>query len=133
MARYLAAEEILAIHALIVEETGGSDGVREPGLLSSIARRPQASFGGAELHPHIFAKAAALCEAIANYHVFVDGNKRTAFASAARFLHVNGYELVAPNREVERVMVAVAEKRMDEQALALWLKKHSRKPRSRRT
>jgi death-on-curing protein len=127
MTRYVKAEEMLAIHALIVEETGGSHGVREPGLLSSIAHRPQASFGGKDVHPTLFAKAAALCEAIVNYHVFVDGNKRTALAVTARFLDLNGYALSATNKEVERMVLAVAEKKLDEEALAVWLKTHAKK------
>src|SRR3989338_5090456 len=87
--RYLAAQELLMLHARVVDATGGVHGVRDVGLLQSIIVKPSAQFKSSELYPSIFKKAAVLLEAIANYHVFVDGNKRTAFMAAAYFLHIN--------------------------------------------
>jgi death-on-curing protein len=127
MIRYLTAEELLIIHSLIIEETGGSHGVRDIGLLESIVARPQIGFSGKDLHPNVFTKVAVFAEAITNYHAFIDGNKRAAFVAAARFLDINGYQVIATNREVEQAMLAVAEKRMNEIALAVWFKKHSKK------
>lgn len=127
MTLYLTAEEILAVHSLIVEATGGSHGLRDVGLLESIIARPKAGFGGRDLHTDLFTKVAVFAEAITNYHVFVDGNKRTAFVATARFLVINGYEITATNKEVEKTMLAVAEKRTDEAKLAVWLKKHSKR------
>lgn len=130
MTRYLTAEEILAIHSLVIEATGGSHGLRDVGLLASIAARPQAGFSGKDLHQDVFTKAAVFAEAITNHHVFVDGNKRTAFVATARFLSINGYHITANNAEVEETMLAVAEKSMNEKALATWLKKNSTRPPS---
>ncbi len=125
MIRYLTAEEILVIHALVVDETGGSHGVREPHLLVSIAHRPQMSVSKREIHGGIYTKAAALAEAIVNYHVFIDGNKRTAFVATARFLAVNGYRFTATNKEVEKTMIAIATKEITPKALAMWIKKNT--------
>ncbi len=125
MTRYLTADEILAIHSLVVEATGGSHGLRDVGLLASIVMRPQAGFGGKDLHKDVFVKAAVFAEAITNYHVFIDGNKRTAFVATARFLAINGHHITASNAEVEETMLAVAKKSMNERGLALWLKKNS--------
>lgn len=113
------------LHARVVDATGGSHGVRDIGLLQSIVVKPSAQFDGRELYPGIFQKAAVLLEAIANYHVFVDGNKRTAFTAAAYFLHINGYELVATNKAVEKTVLAVATKRMNPDALEAWVEKHA--------
>jgi len=41
---YLSVKDILIIHALILDETGGSHGVREVGLLKSLAERPKNRF-----------------------------------------------------------------------------------------
>lgn len=125
--RYLSAEEILVLHALVVDETGGSHGVRDAHLLASIAHKPQARFDGKELYGDIFHKAAVLLEAIANYHVFLDGNKRTAFIVASRFLYLNRYEFTANKKEAEKVVLAVATKHFKLEELSQWLKKHSRK------
>ena len=115
------------LHARVVDATGGSHGVRDVGLLQAIIVKPSAQFGGNELYPSIFKKAAVLLEAIANYHVFVDGNKRTAFMAAAYFLHINGYELVATNKAVEKTVLAVATKHMNLAALEDWIEKHTEK------
>ena len=54
-------QEVLLLHTKITRRTGGSDGVREPGLLESALARPHASFGGTALYPRLTDKAAALC------------------------------------------------------------------------
>src|SRR3989338_5611926 len=108
MMQYLTAEEILAIHDLLIEHIGGSLGVREEGLLLSIAERPKTAFDGTEQYPTIFLKAAAYLEAIANYHVFVDGNKRTAITVASIFLRANNYTISLPVDESESFIIRVA-------------------------
>lgn len=130
--RYLTAEEILILHAFVVDETGGSHGVRDVHLLQSIVHKPQSQFGGKDLYAGIFKKAAVLAEAVVNYHVFVDGNKRTSFVTAARFMHLNGYEISATNTGVEETILGVATKTIDIDSLTTWLKKNSKKIRKGR-
>jgi death-on-curing protein len=124
--RYLTAEEVLVLHALVIDEFGGSHGVRDIALLGSIIHKPQSRFGGRDLYQTLWDKAATLCEAIVNYHVFVDGNKRTALIATARFLVLNGHELTATNKQIERVILSVATNKVDTTGLAVWLKKHTR-------
>ena len=124
---YLEAAEITAIHDQIIEATGGSLGVRESELLESIAMKPQASFAGHELYPSLFAKAAALYEALCNYHVFIDCNKRTSAIAMYRFSVINGYELVATNQELETYTLSIANSHPDLANVAIWLEKHAKK------
>jgi death-on-curing protein len=127
MIRYISAEDILLMHALVVDETGGTHGVRDVNLLASVAESPKTTFDGKELYPSLFTKAAVLCEKLVNYHVFVDGNKRTAFVSLGRFLEINGMALEASNAEVELVMVSIAEKKMGISEIVDWIQSHSQK------
>ena len=129
--KYLSAEDILVLHALVVDEIGGSHGVRDTHLLQSIVHKSRTRSGGKELYPGVFLKAAVLFEAVATYHVFVDGNKRTALIATSRFLAINGYELTAANKDAEDITLSVATKNTDVHALAVWFKKHSRKTRRR--
>jgi death-on-curing protein len=124
---YLAEEEIQAINQVVIEETGGSIGVREPGLLASIAQKPGAGFGGEDLYPDIFLKTAVLYEAIVNYHVFIDGNKRTGFAAMARFLAINSYGIKVTDKEIEEFTIGIALKQQDLADIAEWIKRHARK------
>lgn len=124
--QYLSAQEILVLHALVVDDTGGSHGVRDIALLQSIAHKPSASLGGSDLYGTVWMKAAVLLESIANYHVFIDGNKRTSLIATARFLALNGYELTATNKAVEKTVLAVATKIVTIEKLAEWLEKNSK-------
>jgi death-on-curing protein len=124
---YLEATEITTIHDQIIDATGGSLGIRESELLESIATKPQASFAGHELYPSLFAKAAALYEALCNYHVFIDGNKRTSAIAMYRFLAINGYELVATNQELEIYTLSIANSHPDLANVAMWVEKHAKK------
>jgi death-on-curing protein len=120
---YLTAEQVVFIHAFVVEETGGSHGVRDLGLLESAVARPQATFDGDDLHPDIFIKAAALLHALIQNHPFVDGNKRTGTLAAILFLELNGYELNAKNKELESFALRVAISRISLSEIADWLRK----------
>ncbi|OGG49235.1 hypothetical protein A2704_03735 [Candidatus Kaiserbacteria bacterium RIFCSPHIGHO2_01_FULL_54_36b] len=126
--RYLTAAEIVAIHDKVIEETGkGLPGVRDEHLLKSLAERPRASFGGTEQYKTIFEKAAALLEAIATYHVFLDCNKRTAVGATTVFLNVNGYDIKLPIDESEEFILAVAQKQKTILEIAAWLEARSQK------
>ena len=124
---YLTGDAVLVFHHEIIEETGGLHGVRDIGLFQSIIAKPQMTFGAKELYPDLFAKAAVYCASFAQYHVFSDGNKRTAFATAVRFLYLNGYNVVASQTAVEIFMIAVAMKQHNDTAIAAWFKKHAKK------
>lgn len=130
--QYLSAADILAIHDRIIEETGGMLGVREANLLQSIAQRPKTAFGGVEQFPDIFTKAAVYLESIATYHVFLDGNKRTALSAAAVFLHMNGFSASFPTAVTEHFMLAAAQRHRSLEDIAAWLKKHSKSARRKK-
>jgi death-on-curing protein len=125
--KYLSAADIVGVHDRIIEETRGMLGVREENLLLSIAERPKTTFGGTAQFPDMFTKAAVYLESIATYHVFLDGNKRTALTVAAVFLLLNGYQTTLPVEESEVFMVAAAQRHKTLSEIATWLKKHSRK------
>lgn len=125
--RYISATEILAIHDRVIEETGGSFGVREEHLLQSLAERSRASFGGIEKFPGVCMKAAAYLEAVAMYHVFVDGNKRTAITVAGVFLKANGYNIELPVAESEEYILRVVTEKLSVEKIAEWLEKNSTK------
>jgi len=67
------------LHNILIEEFGGSKGVRDVGSLEAALNRPFATFDGQDLYPTAEEKAAALFESIIINHPFMDGNKRTAY------------------------------------------------------
>jgi len=124
---YLKVNQILAIHEEVIKETGGSKGIRDIHLLESGVARPQATFGGKDLYPEIFSKAAALGHSIIQNHPFIDGNKRVGYMAMRLFLNVNGCDLKASLDEKYKFVMEIAEKIIDEKYIAMWLENHSRK------
>ena len=57
---YPSVDDVLNLHELLIDATGGSHGVRDHGLVEAAVARPQQTFGGQDLYPMIFAKTAAL-------------------------------------------------------------------------
>jgi len=55
-------KQALGIHEMVVKQFGGSMGVRDAGGLESALARPFQTFGGEDLYPDLFSKAAAIGE-----------------------------------------------------------------------
>jgi death on curing protein len=125
----LSSEQVLFIHARLVDEAGGMHGVRDLGLLRSAVARPRAIFGGEDLYPDIFRKAAALMESLILNHPFLDGNKRTAISAAGLFLLRNGQQLSVTQQALEQFTMDMALKRRDIEDAANWFKKHTKRER----
>ena len=124
---YLTLEQIFLIHDEQIENFGGSHGIRDLALLESAVMRPQSTFGGDEVYETVFDKAAALMHSLILNHPFVDGNKRTGSASGIVFLEMNGFRLEVGDRELVQTAVKVAQKEIDIDKIASWLKEHSRR------
>jgi death-on-curing protein len=123
--KYLTTEQILFLHARLLSETGGSQGVRDLGLLVSAAGRPKGTFEENDLYPDIYTKAAALMHSLIQNHPFVDGNKRTGIAAAVILLQVNGFRPVSTNQDVETFTLSVAKGEQDAPDIASWIEHHS--------
>jgi len=104
---------------------GGSSGTRDLSLLQSALGNVEATFGGEYLHESIFEMAAAYLYGICRNHPFVDGNKRTAAATALTFLDYNGVEIEATEDELYDLMIGVAEGRIAKEAVSVFLERHS--------
>lgn len=124
---YLTLEQVLAIHDYQIEKFGGSHGLRDLGLLESAVMRPQASFGGVDMYQTVFEKAAALMHSLVLNHPFVDGNKRTALASALVFLELNSFQVIAKSQQLYNLTVQLALGEKDTKQVASFFKTHSKK------
>jgi death-on-curing protein len=105
---FLDLERVLRIHRSMIKAYGGSEGLRDAGLLHSAIAVPQSSFGGQFLHTDLFEMAAAYMYHIVQNHPFVDGNKRTGAAAAIVFLAMNDVTLRADEDGLVDVTLKVA-------------------------
>lgn len=118
---FLTVDDVLALHAQQLARYGGAAGLRDRALLDSAVAQPQASFGGAWLHPDLWTMAAAYLFHLVQNHPFVDGNKRTGLLSALVFLSLNGVTLDQATPALYDLTMAVADGRLDKPALAAAL------------
>jgi death-on-curing protein len=124
--QYLSLQELLLLHARLIQRTGGSPGVRDMGLLESALAPPQATFDDTDLSPDSCHKGAALLHALCQYYPFVDGNKRVALAATGILLELNGHALTAGNDEAVSLLRRVATGAAQVTEIAAWLQSHSR-------
>jgi len=117
-------DKVLLLHKLIAEETGGSIGVRDEGLLESALESTFSSFGGKEFYPTKEEKGARLGYTLISNHAFVAGNKRIGMYIMLTFLEVNGIRLECTNEELVEVGLSVAGGTMGYEALLNWVIEH---------
>jgi death-on-curing protein len=120
---WLFEETVTAIHQRQIAEHGGSDGLRDEGLLSSALARPQNLLAYGEPRPDLASLAAGYAYGIASNHPFIDGNKRTALVAARTFLILNGVDLDATQDEKVLTFLNLAEGVISEEELADWIRK----------
>lgn len=123
--KYLTTEDVLLLHHLSIEKSGGSHGLRDAGLLDAAVHRPQATFAGEDLYPTLFDKAGALCHSLIKNHAFVDGNKRTSLLSSMTFLELNGHIFKCSQDELVEFGLKIDNENVSADGIASWLKSHS--------
>ncbi len=122
----ISLEELVWLHTVAVTEFGGSQGVRDRGLLESAIARPLATFGGKNLYDTPHKRAAALAESLVMNHGFVDGNKRTAMYAMAAWLEREGYVIDAARRELRDLALSIASHELSTEQIATWLVQRSK-------
>jgi death-on-curing protein len=118
-------EQLLFLHARLVDKTGGSHGVRDLNMLLSALGRPQASYDLRDLYPIIYTKAAALMDSLIRNHPFLNGKERTGITAAAMFLRMNGYQLSGTNIELEEFALGVAQSKHHIEEMAGWFRMYT--------
>ncbi|WP_436515420.1 type II toxin-antitoxin system death-on-curing family toxin [Ekhidna sp. To15] len=122
----ISEKEVLEIHAILIEQFGGSNGVRDKELLDSALNRPYQTFDGNELYPTPIDKAAAILESIVKNHPFTDGNKRTGYV-LARLLLMNEHLDIAANQEQKyQLVISISKGELTFDQIKEWLEKNSR-------
>jgi death-on-curing protein len=122
--RYLSLEEVLELHRMVMQQSGGASGLRDLNVLESALAQPRMTFGGEDLYPSFVEKAAALGFSLVRNHPFLDGNKRIGHAVMETFLILNGYEIQASVDEQEDLILRLAAGELDRVAFTDWLRLH---------
>lgn len=120
----LTVKQVIKLHTQVVMATGGNDGIRDMGLLESAVNAPFQSFGGYDVYPTIYEKAARLGFGLAQNQAFIDGNKRIAAHALMAFLELNNIEIDCTKFELFSVFYKLAASEVTFDDLVDWIKKH---------
>lgn len=123
--KYLTLRELLLIHSIVIDETGGAHGVRDTRMLFGVVEAPKQHVFGKELYPTVFEKAGIYVRDIIMNHPFIDGNKRTGMTVAGVFLENNGFTLFFNGGEVEHFALKIVRDHLGVSVISKWLESHS--------
>ena len=129
----LLLNDVLQFHADLANTYTMETGIHDMNLLQSAVNAPFQTFGGADLYPTVYDKAARLCYGLTKNHPFSDGNKRTAVHTTLIYLGLNDIFLEYSQIDLENVIIAIADGSMKADELTDWIKNHVSKqpPHSR--
>lgn len=115
--RFLLLTEVYELHQRALEEHGGCDGVREPGLVeSSLASAENTFWYGKGDEADV---AAAYAFHLAESQAFIDGNKRVGVATALVFLGMNGFRFpTQDDDQLFQALIDISAKRQTKSDLA---------------
>ena len=113
----LSKDQIIKLHSHLIQETGGTDGIRDEGLLESVLAAPFQSFSGTEIYSSIQQKAARLGYGLVKNHAFIDGNKRIGAHVMLVFLALNKIELTYTQDELSDTFLKIASGELSQQDL----------------
>ena len=122
--KILKKRQILLLHSVLIAESGGSDGVRDEGLLDSAINTPFQTFSGQDLYPTVLEKAVRLGFGLIRNHPFIDGNKRIGTHAMLVFLNLNSITLSYEDDELISTILSVASGEMDADGLLKWIQQH---------
>ena len=122
--KILKKRQILLLHSALIAESGGSDGVRDEGLLDSAVNTPFQTFSGQDLYPTVLEKAVRLGFGLIRNHPFIDGNKRIGTHAMLVFLNLNSITLSYEDDELISTILSVASGEMDADDLLKWIQQH---------
>jgi len=121
----LRVDEVCRLHQMLCAASGGSDGLRDRGLLESAVLSMDAAFGEVERYPSLEEKAARLAYGLISNHPFVDGNKRIGVLAMLALLRANGIELRYTQRELTAFGLDAAAGKLDYADILAWIGSHA--------
>jgi len=113
----LDTDQVLYLHNLMCNATGGSSGLRDRAVLESAIYHCYASFEGKDLYPTVEEKSARQAYGIIKNHPFIDGNKRTGLFVMLIFLELNNIKLNFTQSELVDLGIGIAKGKIDSEQL----------------
>jgi death-on-curing protein len=121
----LTTGQVVLLHQMLLDETGGLDGLRDEGLLDSALNVAFQTFDGQDLYPSLLTKAARIGFALVCNHPFTDGNKRIGILAMMVFLELNGIVLDCTDDDLIALGLGLADGSLSATQLEDWIHNHT--------
>ncbi len=122
---WIGRELASAVHAKMITQYGGSEGLRDESALLAGLERARNLHAYGEPPPDVADLAAVYAGGVVLNHPFLDGNKRVGFVLAALFIRMNGYDFAAPEVEAAVWTLKFAARACSEAEYAAWLRRYA--------
>lgn len=120
----LTKRQIIQLHSQMIQQSGGTDGIRDEGLLDSALGQPFQTFADMDLYPTVIDKAVRLGYSLITNHPFIDGNKRVGTHAMLVFLDINGISLEYDDEDLIALILQIAAGKADDRNLNAWVRSH---------
>lgn len=121
---FIDLDNVILFHKKIVNKTGGSDGVRDLGLIESALNRGVMTFDGRELYEGTEMKISVITHGLIRNHGFIDGNKRIGVAVMILLLKLNNILIKYSQQELIDLGLGVAKGKFNENDILSWIERH---------
>ena len=118
-------EFVISLQRILIENFGGSKGIRDINALESAIARPFVTFDKEDLYPSPIEKAAALIESLISNHPFIDGNKRIGYVLMRYYLFENNIDIKATQSEKYDFVIKIAKGQSSTIEICSWIKEKS--------
>lgn len=106
--RKLNVDSVIKLQNMLIEQSGGSKGVRDMNLLISSLESPFQTFGKKELYPDDLDKIINISYSLIKNHAFIDGNKRIGILVLYVLLKRNNFKISWNDNELIKLGLEVA-------------------------
>ena len=122
--KVISLSDVIVFHKKIVQSTGGSDGIRDLGLIESAITRAFATFDGQDLYKVAEDKISAITLGLIKNHGFVDGNKRIGVAVMLLLLNLNNISISYSQKELVKLGLEIADGTVEIEEIKKWIINH---------
>lgn len=122
----IAIEDVIRIQKILIDQFGGTHGIRDKRALESAISRPFATFDNQELYPSPIEKAAAVLESVVTNHPFIDGNKRIGYVLARLLILKSGLDIFSTQEEKYDLVIGVSKGELKYDHIKVWLSEQSK-------
>jgi death-on-curing protein len=124
MSLRLSQDQVILLHAVLIQRFGGAQGILNLNLLNSALAAPYQTFDGELLFPTIEEQAARLATGLIQNHPFLDGNKRIGIMVMLLTAEINGCIIEVDDEDLINLGFGIARGVISYKQTLEWLLQH---------